>query len=323
MEVKNVDKILVTGAGGFIGSHMVKYLRDKGCHVRGVDIKLPEFSETKANEFEILDLRKPENCKRAVKGLNQAYGFAADMGGIGYITQVKADVMHNNVLINANLLDACVKNNVEKFFFASSACIYPKQLQLDSTVIASLEEKDAFPAYPGTAYGWEKLFTEMMCKAYTEDYELETRIARYHNIYGPEGTYKGGREKAPAALCRKVAETKDGGTITIWGDGKQIRSFLYIDDCLEATYRLMNSNCDEPLNIGSDRAITINELADMIIKISGKKIEKEYDLSKPQGVRSRNADLTLIKEKIDWEPRITYQKGLEKTYKWVEEQVSK
>lgn len=323
MEVKNVDKILVTGAGGFIGSHMVEYLRDKGCYVRGVDVKLPEFSETKANEFEILDLRKPENCERAVKGLDQVYGFAADMGGIGYITQVKADVMHNNVLINANLLDACVKNNVEKFFFASSACIYPKQLQLDSTVIASLEEKDAFPAYPGTAYGWEKLFTEMMCKAYTEDYELETRIARYHNIYGPEGTYKGGREKAPAALCRKVAETKDGGTITIWGDGKQIRSFLYIDDCLEATYRLMNSNCDEPLNIGSDRAITINELADMIIKISGKKIEKEYDLSKPQGVRSRNADLTLIKEKIDWEPRITYQEGLEKTYKWVEEQVSK
>lgn len=318
-----MDKILVTGAGGFIGSHMVEYLRDKGCYVRGVDVKLPEFSETKANEFEILDLRKPENCERAVKGLDQVYGFAADMGGIGYITQVKADVMHNNVLINANLLDACVKNNVEKFFFASSACIYPKQLQLDSTVIASLEEKDAFPAYPGTAYGWEKLFTEMMCKAYTEDYELETRIARYHNIYGPEGTYKGGREKAPAALCRKVAETKDGGTITIWGDGKQIRSFLYIDDCLEATYRLMNSNCDEPLNIGSDRAITINELADMIIKISGKKIEKEYDLSKPQGVRSRNADLTLIKEKIDWEPRITYQEGLEKTYKWVEEQVSK
>lgn len=323
MEVKGLDRILVTGAGGFIGSHMVRYLRDKGDYVRGVDIKIPEFSETKANEFEILDLRESANCEKAVRQMDQVYSFAADMGGIGYITQVKAEVMHNNVLINADILDACLRSSVERFFFASSACIYPKGLQLDATAIVSLKEEEAFPAYPGTAYGWEKLFTEMMCKAYTEDYGLDTRIARFHNIYGPEGTYKGGREKAPAALCRKVAEAKDGGTISIWGDGRQVRSFLYIDDCLDATYKLMNSDCYEPLNIGSDEAITIDQLADMIIGISGKQIKKEYDLSKPQGVRSRNADLTLIKERIGWEPKISYREGLKRTYAWVEEQVNK
>ncbi len=313
--------ILVTGAGGFIGSHMVEYLQEKGYTVRGVDIKRPEFSRIKTEQFELLDLRKPENCKVATRNIDQVYAFAADMGGIGYITQVKADVMHNNVLINANTLSACVKNGVERLFFSSSACIYPKQLQLDSTVVASLKEEEALPAYPGTAYGWEKLFTEMMCKAYEEDYGLNVRIARYHNIYGPEGTYKGGKEKAPAALCRKIAETEDGGAITIWGDGKQIRSFLYVDDCLEATKLLTESDCQEPLNIGSDSPILIDELADLVIDISGKKLVKKHDLSKPVGVRSRNADLTLLKKNLDWEPKICYQEGLEKTYKWIEEQV--
>jgi GDP-D-mannose 3',5'-epimerase len=313
--------ILVTGAGGFIGSHMVEYLQKMGHLVRGADIKRPEFSRTKAEKFELLDLRKPENCETAMRDIDQVYAFAADMGGIGYITQVKADVMHNNVLINANTLSACVNNHVDRLFFSSSACIYPKQLQLDSTVVASLKEEEALPAYPGTAYGWEKLYTEMMCKAYEEDYGLTVRIARYHNIYGPEGTYQGGREKAPAALCRKVAEIEDGGTITIWGDGKQIRSFLYIDDCLEATKLLMESNCQEPLNIGSDNPISIDGLADLIIDSSGKRIGKEHDLSQPVGVRSRNADLTLLKKYLEWIPKISYQEGLEKTYKWIEEQV--
>jgi nucleoside-diphosphate-sugar epimerase len=318
-----VKKILVTGAGGFIGSHMVRCLKDEGYWVRGVDIKKPEFVRSCADEFVLVDLRNEEGARRVTRGMEQVYNFAANMGGIGFITKVKADVTHDNVLINANMLKACVENNVERFFFSSSACIYPQELQKDDSYVADLRELDAYPAQPDSPYGWEKLFTEIMCKSFEEDYGLKNRIARYHNIYGPEGTYKGGREKAPAALCRKVAMAKDGGSITIWGNGKQIRSFLYIDDCLEATKLLMESDCKEPLNIGSDEAITINELADMIIKISGKNIEKKYDLTKPIGVRSRNADITLLKKKLNWQPKVTYQKGLEKTYRWVEKQVNK
>ena len=318
-----MKKILVTGAGGFIGSHMVRCLKDEGYWVRGVDIKKPEFVRSCADEFVLVDLRNEEGVRRVTRGIEQVYNFAANMGGIGFITKVKADVTHDNVLINANMLKACVENNVERFFFSSSACIYPQELQKDDSYVANLKELDAYPAQPDSPYGWEKLFTEIMCKSFEEDYGLENRIARYHNIYGPEGTYKGGREKAPAALCRKVAMAKDGESITIWGDGKQIRSFLYIDDCLEATKLLMESDCKEPLNIGSDEAITINELADMIIKISGKNIEKKYDLTKPIGVRSRNADITLLKKKLNWQPKVTYQKGLEKTYRWVEKQVNK
>jgi len=323
MEVKHVKKILVAGAGGFIGSHMVRYLKDEGHWVRGVDIKEPEFMKSCADEFLLVDLRNEEGAHKVARGMEQVYNFAANMGGIGFITRVKADVMHDNVLINANMLKACIESNVERFFFASSACIYPHQLQKDDSYIANLKELDAYPAQPGTPYGWEKLFTEIMCKSFEEDYGLKNRIARYHNIYGPEGTYKGGREKAPAALCRKVAMTKDGESITIWGNGKQIRSFLYIDDCLEATRLLMESDCREPLNIGSDEAITINELADMIIKISGKNRGKKYDLTKPVGVRSRNADITLLRKKLNWQPKVTYQEGLGKTYRWVEKQVNK
>jgi GDP-D-mannose 3',5'-epimerase len=318
-----VKKILVTGAGGFIGSHMARCLKDEGYWVRGVDIKKPKFVRSSADEFVLVDLRNEEGVRRVTRGMEQVYNFAANMGGIGFITKVKADVMHDNVLINANVLKACVENNVERFFFSSSACIYPQELQKDDSYVADLRELDAYPAQPDSPYGWEKLFTEIMCKSFEEDYGLKNRIARYHNIYGPEGTYKGGREKAPAALCRKVAMAKDGGSITIWGNGKQIRSFLYIDDCLEATKLLMESDCKEPLNIGSDEAITINELADMIIKISGKNIEKKYDLTKPIGVRSRNADITLLKKKLNWQPKVTYREGLEKTYRWVEKQVNK
>ena len=318
-----MKKILITGAGGFIGSHMVKYLKERGYWVRGVDIKEPEFTKSYADKFVLVDLRSAEGCRSVTEGVEEVYNFAANMGGIGFITRVKADVMHDNALINANMLEACIKNNVERFFFSSSACIYPHQLQEDDSYIANLKELDAYPAQPGTPYGWEKLFSEIMCKSFEEDYGLTTRITRYHNIYGPEGTYQGGREKAPAALCRKVALAKDGGSIIIWGNGKQIRSFLYIDDCLEATRLLMESDCQEPMNIGSDQAISINELTDMIIQISGKKIKKKYDLSKPVGVRSRNADVTLIKKKLNWQPKVSYRKGLVKTYRWVEEQVKK
>lgn len=321
MGVKDVEKILVAGAGGFIGSHMVKYLKDKGFWVRGADIKKPEYMNSYADEFVLTDLRDDKEARKITMNIRHVYNFAANMGGIGFITKVRADVMHDNVLINANMLKACVENNVERFFLSSSACIYPHQLQEDDSYIADLKELDAYPAQPGTPYGWEKLFAEIMCRSFEDDYGLKTRIARYHNIYGPKGTYKGGREKAPAALCRKVAMAKDGESIIIWGNGKQIRSFLYIDDCLEATRLLMESDCQEPLNIGSDQAITINELADMIIEISGKNIKKKYDLTKPVGVRSRNADITLLKKKLNWQPKVPYRKGLEKTYRWVEEQV--
>lgn len=238
------------------------------------------------------------------------------MGGIGFITTVGAEVMHDNVLINTNMLQASVENKVKRFFFSSSACVYPTYRQRDPNVTA-LKEEDAYPADPDNFYGWEKLYTEKVCEAYKRDYGLDVRIARYHNIYGSEGTYKGGREKAPAALCRKVAEVSNPGVITVWGDGKQTRSFCYIDDCVRGTIMLMESNYDQPLNIGSDRLVTIDELADMVIKVSGKEIRKEHDFSAPQGVRGRNADLTLVKKVLGWEPQVRLEEGLESVYKWI------
>jgi nucleoside-diphosphate-sugar epimerase len=315
-------KVLVTGGKGFIGSHLVNYLKEKGHWVRSVDVKADAFLKTKEDEFILADLTNPEAAIKVTENIDWVFNLAANMGGIGFIAKVKADVMRDNVRINTNILEGCRVNGVKRLFFSSSACVYPQNLQLNPGV-APLKESDAYPAYPDSAYGWEKLFTELMMKSYHEDYGLDIRIARLHNIYGPYGTYKGGREKAPAALCRKVAEAEDGGTITIWGDGKQTRSFLYIDDALEAIYKLMESSYTEPLNIGSDELISIDELADIIIKISGKNLKKTYDLSAPQGVRGRNADLTLIKKVIGWEPKTSYREGLEKTYYWISKMVER
>ncbi len=313
-------KILVTGAGGFIGSHLVKYLMEKDYWVRGVDIKEPEFMKTSAHDFQVLDLRIWENALKATNGIEEVYNLAANMGGIGFITEVKAEVMRDNVLINTNMLEASKLNKIAKLFFSSSACIYPLYKQKDPN-IPGLKENDAYPADPDNEYGWEKLFAERLCLNYYTDYGLETRIARFHNIYGPQGTWSGGREKSPAALCRKVAEGQTGGTIEIWGDGKQTRSYCYITDCLEGFYRLMQSDYRYPLNIGSDRMVSINELADIIIKISGKKLSKTYDLSKPQGVRGRNSDNTLCKKVLNWQPKIELEEGLKHTYEWIESQV--
>jgi len=249
--------------------------------------------------------------------MDKVYNFAANMGGIGFITSVGAEVMHDNVLINTYMLEASRQNKVKRFLFSSSACVYPTYRQRNPNV-KGLKEEDAYPADPDNFYGWEKLYTEKMCEAYQRDYGMDVRIVRYHNIYGPEGTYKGGREKSPAALCRKVAEAHNPGTITIWGDGKQTRSYCYIDDCVRGTVMLMESDYNKPLNIGSERLVTIDELADIIIKISGKKILKQYDLSAPQGVRGRNADITLARKVLGWEPKVSLEEGLAKTYKWIE-----
>jgi len=323
MQSNNKEKILVTGAGGFIGHYIVRFLKEKGYWVRGVDVKYPEFSpKDEADEFLILDLRNFQNCLKATKGIDKVYTFAANMGGIGFITFHKADVMRDNVLINVNMAEASRKNEVKRLFYSSSACIYPISKQESSEVIP-LKEDDAYPADPDNEYGWEKIFSERIYQNYHQDYRLEVRITRYHNIYGPEGTYEGGREKSPAAICRKVILAENGGEIEIWGDGKQTRSYCYIDDCLEGTYRLMESDYREPLNIGSDRLVTIDQLVDIVSKIDNKELKKVYQLDKPQGVRGRNADLTELKKNLDWEPQTSLEKGLEKTYKWIQGELSK
>ncbi len=316
-------RALVTGAGGFIGHHLVKYLKGKGYWVRGVDIKYPEFEPSPADEFEILDLRYFENCLIATRGgFDEVYHLAADMGGIGYITAVHADVARNNVLMNAHMLEASRLNGVGRFFFSSSACVYPMYKQ-KSPDVTPLKEEDAWPAEPEEGYGLEKLFMEKLCQYYREDHGVETRVARFHNVYGPLGTYDGGREKAPAALCRKIALAKDGDEVEIWGDGQQTRSFLYIDDCVEGIYRIMHSDYPHPLNLGSDRLVTINELVDIIACIAGKRIKKRHDLSKPQGVRGRNSDNTKMREVLGWEPQVPLEKGLEITYRWIEGELRK
>ena len=317
------EKILIAGAGGFIGHHLLRFLKNKGYWVRGVDIKEPEFSsKDEADEFFVLDLRDFQNCLKAVKGVDKVYTLAANMGGIGFITRVKADVMRDNVLINANMAEAAKREKIKRLFFSSSACVYPISRQKNPDVVG-LKESDAYPADPDNEYGWEKLFSERIYQNYSEDHGLEIRIARYHNIFGPEGTFEKGREKAPAALCRKIALAEKEDKIKIWGDGKQTRSFCYIDDCLQGTYLLMESDYKNPLNIGSDRLIGISAMADIISEIAGKKIEKEYQLDKPQGVRGRNSDNDLCKKVLDWKPEISLEDGLKKTYFWIKSEVEK
>ena len=313
-------KVLVTGAGGFIGHHLVSFLKDRGYWVRGVDIKNPEYDSSVADEFNLLDLRKWDACVEATKDVEVVYNLAADMGGIGYITAFLADIARNNTLINTHMIEAARENKVETFFYSSSACIYPGYLQ-KSPDITPLKESDAYPADPEEGYGWEKLYMEKMCQYYTEDYGLKTRVARFHNVYGPLGTYDGGKEKAPAAICRKVALAKDGDEIEIWGDGQQTRSFMYIDDCVQGIYEITNSDQSKPLNLGMDQMITVDELVDIVSDVSGKKLIKKHDLTKPQGVRGRNSDNSELNNILGWAPEYSLHDGLSITYDWIKNEL--
>lgn len=317
-----VKEALVFGAGGFIGSHMVKRLKAEGYWVRGVDLKYPEFTETEVNDFLIGDLRDPNICRQALdRSFDEVYQFAADMGGAGYIFtgENDADIMHNSSMINLNIMKACHKQSIKRIFYSSSACIYPEYNQMDP-YNPNCVENSVYPAKPDSEYGWEKLFSERMYLAFHRNYGLDVRIARYHNIFGPEGSWNDGREKAPAAICRKVATAFDGEEIEIWGDGKQTRSFLYIDECLEGTIRLMGSTWTGPVNIGSDEMVTIDQLTDMVIDIGGKKLIKKF-IKGPQGVRGRNSDNILIEKKLGWKPTKTLKEGIKKTYDWIERQI--
>jgi GDP-D-mannose 3', 5'-epimerase len=328
---------LVTGAGGFIGHHLVKYLKARGYWVGGVDIKEPEFEPTAADEFWLADLREP--MPWFVPRFDEVYALAADMGGMGYIGGHGAEILHHNLLINLNTLEAARASGIKRYLFTSSACVYPEGLQL-RTDAPGLAETDAYPADPDTDYGWEKLTTERLCLAYAREYGMDVRIARFHNVYGPLGTWTGGREKAPAALCRKVAEKVTAGTylpgagsieiatgtmrrvvgIDIWGDGLQTRSFLYIDDCLDALYALMQSDHSQPLNIGSDRMVSINHLADIVGQAAGVAVAKNH-VDGPQGVRGRNSDNTLCEGVLGWRPQVSLEDGIARTYAWIEGQV--
>jgi nucleoside-diphosphate-sugar epimerase len=315
-------KLLITGAGGFIGHHLTRYLVKRGYFVRGVDIKEPEYESTAADEFLLLDLSKPDNCLLATEGMDQVYGLAANMGGIGFIETNKAVIVRDNTLINLNTIEAARINGVKRYLYTSSACIYPGYKQKE-TDVTPLKEEDAYPADAEDGYGWEKLYMERVCRHYTEDFGLDTRVVRFHNIFGPLGTYDGGREKSPAAICRKVALADDGDEIEVWGDGEQTRSYCYIDDCVEGIYRLMQSDHREPINLGQDRMISINELVDIVSNIAGKTIHKRYDLTKPQGVRGRNSDNTRLREVLKWEPTISLEDGLNITYHWIAGELAK
>jgi nucleoside-diphosphate-sugar epimerase len=313
-------RVLVTGAGGFIGHHLCTYLVDKGYWVRGADQKRPQFSDTDANEFLMVDLREADNCVAAADGVDEIYHLAADMGGIGFISSQHAVVARNNTLINIGMLEAARRCHASRFLYSSSACVYPHHLQTSADVVP-LRESDAWPAEPEEGYGLEKLYAEKLCEYYAEDFGLDVRIVRFHNVYGPLGTYDGGREKAPAAICRKVAAARDGADIEIWGDGQQTRSFMYVDDCVEGIYRIMRSDDDKPFNLGTDELVTVNQLVDMVSDIAAKRLVKRHDLSKPQGVRGRNSDNSRLRQVLDWEPSISLQQGLASTYHWIEREV--
>lgn len=313
-------RVLVTGAGGFIGHHLTRSLVEQGYWVRGVDIQEPQYEATAAHEFEVLDLRKADNCLRATRNAQEVYALAANMGGIGFIESNKGAIVRDNTLINMHTIDAAHVNGAERLLYTSSACIYPGYRQKETSVIP-LKEDDAYPADAEDGYGWEKLYMERVCRHYSEDFGLPTRVVRFHNIFGPLGTYDGGREKSPAAICRKIALAEDGDAIEVWGDGLQTRSYCYIDDCVEGINRIMRSDLSEPVNLGQDRMLSINELVDIVASIAEKKIRKTHDLTKPQGVRGRNSDNTMLRRTLDWEPGVSLEDGLAKTYRWIQSQL--
>ncbi len=315
-----MERVLVTGAGGFIGHHLVSHLKQAGYWVRGVDLKKPEYTDPDADEFILGDLRDREVATQAVENVDHVYALAADMGGMGFISANHASILYNNSLINLNTMEAARQADVSRYLFSSSACIYPTYLQEDAAV-TPLKETDAFPADPMDAYGWEKLVSEKLAEYYAGESDMETRVVRFHNVFGPYGTYDGGREKAPAAICRKVAQAEDGGSVEIWGDGEQTRSFCYIDDCVEGIFRIMQSDYAEPLNLGTDRMVSINEMARIIIDVSGKRDLTLKHIPGPQGVRGRNSDNSKLREVLDWEPGISLEDGLVPTYRWIEKQV--
>lgn len=315
-------RVLVCGAGGFIGSHLVRRLKDEGHWVRGVDLKETEFSPTAADDFVLGDLRDPNVCDAAVDGgFAEVYQLAADMGGAGFVFtgENDADIMHNSALINLNMLHSSHRGAVDRIFYSSSACIYPEHNQLDPDN-PNCEEASAYPANPDSEYGWEKLFSERLYLTFARNFGMEVRVARYHNIFGPEGTWTGGREKAPAAICRKVAEAEDGGEIEIWGDGLQTRSFLYVDECVEGSIRLMRSDFQGPVNIGSDEMVTINRLAEMVMEVAEKDLTLKH-IPGPLGVRGRNSDNRLIEQELGWRPAEPLATGLARTYQWINDEV--
>lgn len=315
---------LVCGAGGFIGGHLVKRLKREGFWVRGVDLKFNEHADTEADDFVIADLRDQSIVRDIVdRRFDEVYQLAADMGGAGYIFtgENDADIMHNSATINLNVLDACHKRNIKRVFYSSSACMYPEHNQLDPEN-PNCSEDSAYPANPDSEYGWEKLFSERLYLAYNRNHGMQCRVARYHNIFGPEGTWDGGKEKAPAAMCRKIAKASEGGKVEVWGDGLQTRSFLYVDECVEGTVRLLRSSFEGPVNIGSDEMVTINGLAKMVIDISGKDVGID-NIPGPLGVRGRNSDNRLINQKLGWAPSLTLREGMEKTYAWIDDQVKR